>query len=135
MQLLPVPVPMPVGFHGYWQTNTMPVPGMPWCEGGAPYFYLPFCGDPQAALAAYYLSQGMAHWQLPYRVQAPNLAGPSHWLNQGAEAQYNLNHTHHESSGTGLEGRSPGIHPGRARMGARDETGSGKVWRTPSKNH
>jgi hypothetical protein len=130
-QLLPVPVPVPVGLH--WQTNTMGTMPRPWCaEGGAPlaFYDLPFCGDPHWQAASY---QGMAQPQ--YRVQALNPAGLSHW-HQGfntTEAQYSYHYVH-ESSETVAEDRFRGIHPGRARMGASYETGTGKVWRTPSKD-
>ena len=63
--------------------------------------------------------------------------GPSRDQNRNgfheAEPLYH-NQIYHESSGTILEGSSTGFDTGHAWIEANDKTGSGKVWKTPSKN-
>jgi hypothetical protein len=95
---------------------------MPWYEG--------FNGMSLCAAPVY---QGMAQ-QHQYR--APN-SGPSrNQRSKGsrkAEAQHSYNFSH-ESSETIAGDRSTGIYPSHARIGASDNTGASKVWRTPSRN-
>ena len=50
-----------------------------------------------------------------------------------AETQHRYN-VLHESSGTIIGDRSTGIHPGHAQIGANDNSGGRKVWRTPPRN-
>ena len=101
------------------QTNTMPS----W-EG---FYGLPFDIGP-----AY---QGMAR-RHHHQYRAPR-SGPScnrrrkRFRKAGTQPCYNKLH---ESSGTISYDRSTGIHPGHAQVGASDNTGSRKVWRTPPRN-
>ena len=102
------------------QANTIP-----WCED---FYGSPFCGGP--------VYQEMAQQnQHQYRAPSP---GPSrNQRSKGSrktEAQYLYNNLH-ESSGTiAGDDRSTGIHPDHARIGASNNTGAGKVWRTPSRD-
>ena len=71
-----------------------------------------------------------------YSSRAPS-SGPSrHKRSIGsheAEALSTSQNNKHELSGTITGDRSIGTHPGRARMDASNITGTGKVWRTPSR--
>ena len=101
------------------QTNTMPS-----CEG---LYGLPFDIEP-----AY---QGMAPQQ-HHQYRAPK-SGPSRKRRRKgfreAETRHLYNYSH-ESSGTISYDRSTGIYPGYSQIGANDNTGSRKVWRTPPRN-
>ena len=99
------------------QTNTRPS-----CVG---FYSLPFDIGP-----AY---QGMAqHHHHQYR------SGPSSNRRRKrfreAETRHRYNYSH-ESSGTISYDRSTGIYPGHSQIGANDNTGGRKVWRTPPRNH
>ena len=100
------------------QTNTMPL-----CEG--------FNGLSFNIKPAY---QGIAQKHHRYRASRSGLS--SNRRREGfrkAETQHRYNIVH-ESSRTICFDRSTGTHPGYAWMGASDNTGSRKVWRTPPKN-
>ena len=101
------------------QTNTMPL-----CEG---LDGLPFDIGP--------VYQGMVQQQ-HHQYRAPR-SGPGRNRRRKrvrkAETQHRYN-LKHESSGTIIGDRSTGIHPGHAWIGASDDTGGRKVWRTPPKN-
>ena len=96
------------------QANTIP-----WCEG---CYSLLFCTGPV------YHWQGVAQ-QHQHQYRAPS-SGPSRNQrgkeSRKAEAQYLIN-LKHESSRTIAGDRSTGTHPGHARIGANDKTGTGKV--------
>ena len=101
------------------QTNTMPS-----CER--------FYGLPFDIRSAY---QGMVQ-QAHHQYRAPK-SGPSRKRRRKgfrkAETQHRYNFIH-ESFGTIFYNRSTGIHPGHAKIGASDNTGGRKVWRTPPRN-
>ena len=107
------------------QANTML-----WCEG---FHGLPFCAGPVYGPAYH----GMAHWQQhqhQYRIPSSGPSRNQHSKGfRKAEALYKY-HLLHELSGTIAEDRFTGIDPGYAWTGANDNTGVGKVWRTPSRN-
>ena len=120
------PLPLPLSVNPFImqlllesQSHTMP-----WweCNNG-----LLLCAGP--------VYQGMAQ-QHQHQYRAPS-SGPSrNQRGKGSrktEAQY-LYNSKHESPGTITGDRSTGIYPGHARIGASDNTGAGKVWRTPSRN-
>jgi hypothetical protein len=97
---------------------------MPWSEV---FYGLPFCTGP--------VYQGMAQ-QHQHQYRAPSSGPCRNQRSKGsrkAEAQF-LFHISHESSGTIAGDRSTSIHPGYARIGANNNTGAQKVWRTPSRN-
>jgi hypothetical protein len=107
---------------------------MPWREG---FYGMPFCAGP--------IYQGMGQQlenqhQYQAAIQAPSSgsSGPSRSQRKKgprkAKAPYHYNKSH-ESSGTIAGDRSTGTHPGHARIGASDNTGAGKVWRTPPLTH
>ena len=102
------------------QTNTIP-----WREG---FYSLPFSSCPA-------IYQGMAQ-QHQYQYRAPSSGPRRNQRRKGfrkAEAQvlYNLKY---ESSESIAKDRSIGIHPGYARIGANDNSGAEKVWRTPPRS-
>ena len=101
------------------QTNTMPS-----CEG---FYGLLFDIGPACQVMA-------QHNHHQYR--APRSGPTRNRHRKGfrkAETQHRYN-IKHESSGTISCDRSTGIHPGYAWIGASDNTGSRKVWRTPPRN-
>ena len=97
---------------------------MPWCEG---FYGLPFCAGPV------YQAMAQQH-QHQYRARSSGPSRSQHSKRfRKAETQYR-HHNIHELSGMIAEDHSTGTHPGHAWIGANDNTGVGKVWRTPSKN-
>ena len=103
-----------------FQANTIP-----WCED---FYGLPFCAGP--------VYQGIdQQHQYQYRAPSPGPSRNQHSRgSRKAEALYHYNNEH-ESSGMIAGDRSAGIHPGHARIGAIDNTGAGKVWRTRQETH
>ena len=102
-----------------WQAGAMP-----WCGS--------FHGFPPALCPG---CQWMAQWkedQYHWQYYREPSSGPSRTRGvRKTEAPYS-NHRTHESSGTVSEDRSTDIDSGYAWIGAKDNTGVGKVWRTPS---
>jgi hypothetical protein len=107
---------------------------MPWREG---YYGMPFCAGP--------IYQGMGQQNqhqyqaaIPSRAPSSGPSGPSRSQrkkrSRKAEPPLPYKYTH-ESFGTIAGGRSTGIHPGHARIGASHNTGAEKVWRTPPLTH
>jgi hypothetical protein len=105
------------------QANTMP-----WCEGG--FYGLPITGPVN-------YHQGIAPQDQNQYPSRASSSGPSRNRNgrgfRKAEPPY-PNQSKHAPSGRIGEDRSTGTNPRHARIGASNNTGVGKVWRTPSKN-
>ena len=76
----------------------------------------------------------------PHHYRAPS-SGPSrncrNRRNKGFRKTepLNTNQLTHESSGTVIYDSSTGVDPGQAQINTNNNTGKGKVWRTPSKNY
>ena len=82
-----------------------------------------------------YAYQAQQHWHRHYQYQAPS-TGPNRNQRERfrqAEPHYSYQYPH-VSYGPVVEDRSTGFNPGMARIDARNNTGKGKVSRTPTKN-
>ena len=124
-QRQPLPPPPSINFFIIQQPLELQTNNIPWREG---FYGLPFCTGP--------VYQGMAQ-QHQYQYRAPSSGPRRNQRGKGfrkAEAQDSFN-VLHESSRTIAGDRSTGIHPGYAQIGANNNTGAEKVWKTPPRNH
>lgn len=120
----PLPPPPSLNFFIMPPLLGLQAQTIPWYGG---FYGLPFSTGP--------VYQGMAQ-QHQHQYRPPSWGPIRNQHSNGfrkAEAQILYNFIH-ESSGTIAGDRSTGIHPGYARIGAIDNPGAEKVWRTPSRN-
>ena len=124
-QRQPLPPPPSINFFIIQQPLELQANNVPWREG---FYSLPFCSCPA-------IHQGIDQ-QHRSQYRAPSSGPRRNQRRKGfseAEAQDFFNRLH-ESSRTIAGDRSTGIHPGYAQIGANNNTGAEKVWKTPSRN-
>ena len=122
--------------ESHWQLQANASMAWAWCNSEGLYGPSPYSSPVYGETAQYW--PGSYHWQQQYNAPSlgPSDSGPSHNKPQQfrkAEHQYKYQRTH-ELSGRIPEDRSTGTDLGHAQIGAKNKSGGGKVWRTPSKN-